>query len=552
MKLNTSGKFQLCLLAVLFLVQSLVFLSWIPDDAYVSFCYAEHLAAGKGLEFFPGERVEGFSNLLWTLFLAAGSWLGANTVDLAVISSLLLGLGSAFLIRWLMVTAGGLVADGRGSEQPGGRVDRLIRIGFSALPFVYFPLIFYASSGLEATAALFVFTLGALLYLQAVRQDRPSRFAGSMWCFFLLSVLRPEGILFLVVNAVFVWRHGGVRGRARLAWLLLPLTAFVLVSIWKTIYFGSPLPNTYHAKPGASLDYWQPIGRGLAYLLHFSIMSGLIGLAPLLLRGRSGTKAGRVRVYLGSLLLGQLLFIVWAGGDVLRFDRFSLPILSPLLALAWMGWLTVPGKKDPTRKMFPPWAVAAVIGIIGLLNLVRIPNALANYCYHDWMHANTQKEIGRLLDRTLPAGSTVVVNEVGAVAYYSKLPVIDMIGLTDATVSRILHKSYRKYGRGGSDWSVAEISAYLLGRRPACLVVPSYQPLAPWPDQANRMRMHLLWFRLFNDVNASGRYRRLGWIKIHDSKYMYFFILKDLEPLRPWPGPGDVNRCMHIMAEDVN
>ncbi len=551
MKSAASGTICSCLLAVIFLSLSLIFYSWVPDDAFISFCYAEHLARGEGLVFFPGERVEGFSNLLWTLYLAAGSGLGAEVAGLAVISSLLLGLGAAFLIRRLILTAGEFIADGSKIYEAGDRTLQLCRIGFSALPFVYFPLLFYATSGLETAAALFFFTLGAVLHLEAVRLDRPSRFAGSTGCFFLVSMLRPEGVLFLVINSIFIWRHRGARGPHGLI-QVLPYLAFALMLFLKTGYFGSPVPNTYYAKPGASLDYLRPIGRGLAYLLHFSIKSGFILLLPFLFRYRKNSKAGRVQLYLGGLLLGQLFFIVFVGGDILRFDRFSLPFLPPLLALAWMGCLTaVRDKRLRLKKLTGPAAVA-IIAIIVILNLVRIPNALGKYCFHDWMHAAVQKETGRTLGQILPSGSTIVTNEVGAVAYYSKLPVIDMIGLTDATVSRILYQSYRKYGRGGSDWSVSEISSYLLARRPDCVIVPSYRPLAAWPDPNNRDRMHLLWYRLFSDLNASGRYRRLGQLRIHDSKYLYLFVLNDLKLERPWPAAGNISECHHIFTEYGN
>ncbi|TMD96431.1 MAG: hypothetical protein E6I76_07800, partial [Chloroflexi bacterium] len=56
---------------VLRLACSLWFLPFTLDDPYVSFRYASHLASGSGLVFNPGEHVEGYSNLLWTLLLAA-------------------------------------------------------------------------------------------------------------------------------------------------------------------------------------------------------------------------------------------------------------------------------------------------------------------------------------------------------------------------------------------------------------------------------------------------------------------------------------------------
>ncbi len=47
------------------------------DDAYISYRYAQNLVSGNGLVFNIGEYVEGYTNLLWTLLIAAGlllSW----------------------------------------------------------------------------------------------------------------------------------------------------------------------------------------------------------------------------------------------------------------------------------------------------------------------------------------------------------------------------------------------------------------------------------------------------------------------------------------------
>ena len=47
-------------------------ISWfLTDDAFISFRYARNLLEGHGLVFNPGERVEGYSNFLWVLELAA-------------------------------------------------------------------------------------------------------------------------------------------------------------------------------------------------------------------------------------------------------------------------------------------------------------------------------------------------------------------------------------------------------------------------------------------------------------------------------------------------
>ena len=43
---------------------------WIQDDAYISFRYARNLVEGDGLVFNPGDRVEGYTNFLWTMVAA--------------------------------------------------------------------------------------------------------------------------------------------------------------------------------------------------------------------------------------------------------------------------------------------------------------------------------------------------------------------------------------------------------------------------------------------------------------------------------------------------
>lgn len=40
------------------------------DDAMISMRYARNLAEGYGLVWNPGERVEGYTNPLWTLWMA--------------------------------------------------------------------------------------------------------------------------------------------------------------------------------------------------------------------------------------------------------------------------------------------------------------------------------------------------------------------------------------------------------------------------------------------------------------------------------------------------
>ena len=49
---------------------------WLSDDAFISFRYAKHWSEGHGLVYNIGEWVEGYTNLLWTLWIVWACVLG--------------------------------------------------------------------------------------------------------------------------------------------------------------------------------------------------------------------------------------------------------------------------------------------------------------------------------------------------------------------------------------------------------------------------------------------------------------------------------------------
>ena len=59
----------------------------ILDDAYITFRYARNLADGLGLNFNPGEVVEGYTNFLWVVLMAGARRLGLDFATAAIASS---------------------------------------------------------------------------------------------------------------------------------------------------------------------------------------------------------------------------------------------------------------------------------------------------------------------------------------------------------------------------------------------------------------------------------------------------------------------------------
>ena len=63
------------------------------DDAFISFRYVRNLLDGHGLVFNPGERVEGYSNFLWVMVLAALGKFFPNIPLVAKILGVVSGVG---------------------------------------------------------------------------------------------------------------------------------------------------------------------------------------------------------------------------------------------------------------------------------------------------------------------------------------------------------------------------------------------------------------------------------------------------------------------------
>ena len=53
---------------------------FVQDDAFISFRYAKNLADGVGLVWNVGERVEGYTNFLWTVLMAPSFKIGVDVV----------------------------------------------------------------------------------------------------------------------------------------------------------------------------------------------------------------------------------------------------------------------------------------------------------------------------------------------------------------------------------------------------------------------------------------------------------------------------------------
>lgn len=231
--------YLMSLVVLLYLFHYLVFCIPQPffiEDAGISFAYARNAAMGEGFVGYPGgERVEGFSNPLWTFILSGlyvfglDPWTSSKILG-AVFGSLALcsvyGISRRMKLEgyWIFVPP--------------------LMLALST------QFVVWNSSGLENSLYAFLLCTGMLRLLHEDEAD--GTFPISALCFSLAAITRPEGIMYgvvaLVTKAIFSFPKRRFGSFA--LWCIVLAIPFCGYLYWRYQYFAWELPNTYYAKLG--------------------------------------------------------------------------------------------------------------------------------------------------------------------------------------------------------------------------------------------------------------------------------------------------------------
>lgn len=463
------------------------------DDAFISFRYAENLAHGNGLVFNLGERVEGFSNFLWTVLLVPFVWLGVPSFEFGLLVTAKV-LGALFAL-------GTLVLMPALARRVGGpRHAWLAALVLS----VQAPFALWAVGGLE-TSLVTLLECGAL-FLHLREHDagsepgaRPARtIVPSAFVWLLAALTRPEPpayfALCLIDRACTRLRAQGLRTwlghEARfLAWFVVPYAAF-LAFRWS--YYGELLPNTYFAKMHLGPRIWA---RGLNYVEWGADVLGWPWVLGLALLGivLGGRWTARVRLVMALLAL-HLVVTVREGGDWMPALRFFVPMLPLAALLVHAGYVglgkvsaqtLLPERDLPTWVIDPAWMrrLRVLVGrwepplrwmrraggplLVGLalaagvrsdrsVNLAWYPSGFDGV----WLDCFSHFRVARYLDQDATRGALLATSEAGVIPYYTGLPLLDLGGLVDKHLAR----------QPGALHQKVDVD-YVLAREPAYVVL---------------------------------------------------------------------------------
>jgi arabinofuranosyltransferase len=418
------------------LLAALVLLAWlnrfVQDDAFISFRYARNLVEGNGLTFNPGERVEGYTNFLWTLMMAAGIGLGLEPVTWSYVLGLAFFAGSLWLTYRLAAAI---------TASPEAGVLAVLLLGTN------FTFSAYATGGLETQSQAF-FVIAAVWCSYAATRSSPTStpsiaVASAAYGAALLTRLDSAVCLLVpglvTLAAVARERHSPSARLSRIGALVLP--GVLLVApwlLWKVQYYGDVLPNTFYVKVTSAAS----LARGGHYVYRFFATYWLLPLALLALIARPRRLAAALRgaVPWGATLVAAVslwcVYVAAVGGDFMEF-RFMVPVAPLIMVLAAWGLVAV---VDDRRVRLGLVAVLLLGSLLHAFTFwgVRDIETTRGLAVHMEPDGGDWDEVGRLLGRHFdPAeGVVIAVGPAGAIPYYSRLYSVDMRGLVDPWVAR--------------------------------------------------------------------------------------------------------------------
>jgi arabinofuranosyltransferase len=473
---------------------------YVKDDTYISLRYALNLATGHGMVFNHGDRLEGYTNFLWILLATPATWLGVDSLDWVKV------LGCGFGLLGVVVTW----AIARFWN--GGEADAFSWLAaglFATSPTV----ILWSQAGLEPTLMAVACSGGTLFAFRVWTRedDGPRAVRDAVFAALLLTagaLCRPDAhAVLLLAGGLGVLDMVRRRAPSR-PWLIgaaIIVGTLAPYHVWRRLYFGDWLPNTFYVKAAAGPEVMK---NGLAFaqeLLTFCANPGIFALAALSALVLAGAKArgaslpGGLMTRLWALVLSAffVLYLVKIGRDEMKWFRLYLPVYPLAIALgvdtlrqALRGLASFrPGAWESVGGRVAAGLVCAVLFGAGAAG--NLPYAHSKAGWHDnyrrWSERSFQAMGKHIADRSEP-GDLVAFQDMGAAPIVANDQIwIDTIGILNRHVAQELAAiGLNPFMRGekrstpGGAQAIREfddrIRDYVLDQEPAWLAFVAYVP----------------------------------------------------------------------------
>lgn len=460
------------------------------DDANIFKAYAQNLANGFGFVFQPGgERVEGFTSLLYVLLLSLLYSITGN-IDF---SGLLLSVSIYLLVIIATITLL-IILYQRKKQQISlyKSVGLLLTWLFASPFFVIWLSLTQMDTGLWTLTVLL-----AMIWCFSIdlKKNRRLQMVLGSGILLLLILTRPEGMVLSLLLPLCWYLRMLFSTRVILGSKLKnfrdqSLIGIGLIGVWlclvvgltwfRLTYFGWPLPNTYYAK--VSPDTLYRIGQGILYAWSFVshqpvIFISISLLCYLIFLGyKTQKKLTTYDLTLFGLFASLLFFIpIMNGGDHFAGWRMYQPIWPVLgLAVVWFMTLHPPKWYLTYTSRYSSFLVTLILGILMVVSqpyLIEKSRLSLDEFAYEFAIADNSRIVGILLNSWFSNQSKPIVGVIsaGGIAITYQGEIYDLLGLNETTIAHDggLRKGLKNHASLNTELVIAKNPDILLpiGRR---------------------------------------------------------------------------------------
>ena len=456
-------RYKLIIVFLLAVAVRLGFHLWtgfVADDAFITFRYAENIAAGNGFVYNLGDRVLGTSTPLFTWILAFLATLRIPVIAGALTISLVCaGLTASVLFRFATYLRFGSLA------------------WLPAIAYAFWPRSVPAdASGMET--ALFTLIILSAFYFFHRRLHYY-----AVGCATLAVLTRPEGVLLLIVILIGTIIRDRVRLNSYLMTVALLLVPWLLFSY---VYFGSIVPNSIPAKLAlysrfGTVPWWEILGFMLG--LHnpvgwLTTLAAVFGSYWLYKKQNFGRAE---LVWLAAMLA------FFAAGRTHLFFWYPSP-LYPILLLLACAAAPMTFDRYPNLRRSPLWSRGlALLLALGLLAGLYRP---ASHYHREQIYAESVlKAAGLYLaGEIVSPNAEIAAEDIGHLGYYSDRRIFDRDGLVSREAA-----GYNREGRyldlildRNPDWVGVTNGSPISGFADSSAFLERYSPVRSFADSMDR------------------------------------------------------------------
>lgn len=403
------------------------------DDMMISMRYANHLVQGKGLVWNVGERVEGFTNPLWTLYMAIPHLLKiplSKTSLFIQISGLIFLILNAIIVRKIL----GLLTN-----------DRLIQTLGTLITMFYYPLINWSLVGTEVSVLTLLFSLSILVIISSLKTKKNNL---VLYLILLLSILvRIDTIVFVLVilTGLIILDNKNRQIHIKIGLPLIVLT-LVLLTLFRVKYYSSFLPATYYLKMTGYPTILR-ITRGVYFLLQtiFKINWVIFFLPILLFIKNKNDKAISI---MASVVIAQLLYSVYVGGDAWEFSGATnryitivMPLFFILLVLALKKLIDFFKKQFGTKFNYSLLIFAFILLVLVHMNYAGSEDVLFSWLLIKPPSGAQEEQIrveqAEILRSLTNNKAKIAVVWAGTLPYFLERQYIDILGKNDMKIAKM-------------------------------------------------------------------------------------------------------------------